>query len=128
MIINLKKNDTFANIIKKFLYSSERLNDGKLENKLQIFSDKSNNNNFCVYSIIFKVNELPNNRLEINRITFQEEGNSYHNVTSTTDEANKSPAIYNLSTEIFERDIYLGNDKYNDCFEMYLTEALKNMF
>jgi len=71
---------------------------------------------------------------QLGPISWQEEGNCYHNVCGTgwdnyVDEEKKEKkiAVYNYTQDILLEDAYLG-DKYNDCSDDWFSNRLKTIF
>jgi len=97
---------------------------------LTVFADLSDDKHFFVYGISFDIrlhNESSANdemRFDISHIVYQEEGDSHHNVCFSHAD---TFAIYNYTNDKFDVDVYL-DDKYDDCADLYLSEAIDNIF
>jgi uncharacterized low-complexity protein len=63
-------------------------------------------------------------RFDISNVTFQDEGNNYHNVCFSDADVR---AIYNYTNDAFDENITL-NDKYGDGADLYLDDAIHRIF
>jgi len=111
LTINLQGGESFSDIVEKI----------KDSNDVMLIRDMPESD--TVYSLSFNIKKI-GDLIEINRITFQEEGSDYHFVCKTSETDDTIPAIFCPITNKLVRDIYLSYDKYEDNFNIYFSGAL----
>jgi hypothetical protein len=111
LTVNLQGNEKFGDIVEKI----------KNSNNVMLIRDVQESD--TVYSLCFHIKKI-GDLIEINRITFQEEGSDYHYVCKTSETDDMIPAIFCPITNKLVRDIYLSYDKYSDNFNIHFSGAL----
>lgn len=122
--VHLEAGSSFKGTLLKYV-----VNETRDECCVMLFLDESTEENCSVYSLKFhtvRQTNLKENKIlyRISNVTWQDEGNVYHNVCYSK---GSESAVYNYCDDAFESDVYL-EDRYGDCADLYLTSAINSLF